>query len=187
MFFFNRFTQFRYPKFALLILTIIGAYLLFAGSTFDPWHAYVVSLGYGGIFFLGMLYSYSFTAAPATALLLVIAPNYTWWFAGMVAGAGALVSDTLILRFIRHSFLDEIERIAQWRPFLYFRSKMSWFIRRYCLPVLGAVVIGSPLPDELGVTLLASSSISDRAFYILSYVLNTCGILGILWLGTQLQ
>jgi len=44
------------------------------------------------------------------------------------------------------------------------------------LPVTGAVIIASPFPDELGVTLLGLSRVRNIHFLVVTYLLNTIGI-----------
>src|SRR3989344_5750951 len=46
--------------------------------------------------------------------------------------------------------------------------------------VVGAILIASPLPDEIGVSLMGLSKISTIRFVILSFVLNATGIFLIL-------
>ena len=45
------------------------------------------------------------------------------------------------------------------------------------MPFLGAIIIASPLPDELGLVMLGDSKLKYREIAIISYVLNTAGIL----------
>lgn len=179
-------SQFKYPKLLALILSIILAYFLFLGKSLEPWHDFLFSLGYVGIFIAGLLYAYGFTAAPATAILLILAKEQNIILAGLVAGLGALFSDLILFKFIRHSFLDEIRRLSQQKLFIYMKSKKSFIFQKYLLPILGAVLIASPLPDEIGVSLLASSNISNKHFYVLSYILNTLGIFIILFIGSRM-
>jgi len=50
--------------------------------------------------------------------------------------------------------------------------------------IFAGFVIASPLPDEIGVSLLAGTTkISTRTFAILSYFLNTAGIFIVLLAG----
>lgn len=179
-------SQLKYPKILTLILTIILAYFLFQGGGFEPWRNFLSSLGYLGIFIAGLFYAYGFTAAPATAILLILAKEQNIIFAGLIAGLGALFSDLILFKFIRHSFVDEIKRLSQQKLFIYLKSRTSFLIQKYFLPVLGAILIASPLPDEIGISLLASSNISNKRFCALSYVLNTLGIFIILLIGSKI-
>jgi uncharacterized membrane protein YdjX (TVP38/TMEM64 family) len=53
-----------------------------------------------------------------------------------------------------------------------FQNKyLAWF-----LPVAGAIIIASPFPDEVGVSLMGLSKIKPWRFALLSFILNTAGI-----------
>jgi uncharacterized membrane protein YdjX (TVP38/TMEM64 family) len=174
----------RYPKFMLLVFTFMVAYVLLTGSNFDAFRDYILSLGLWGAFVAGIFYSYGFTAAPATAAFLLIAREQNIWVAGIIGGLGSLVADLVIFKFIRTSFDDEIEKISNERITQYVHGHMPLWMKRYLVPLIGCIVIASPLPDEIGVTLLALSTISTRLFMLMSYLLNTFGILIILYIGT---
>jgi len=48
---------------------------------------------------------------------------------------------------------------------------------RWIIPLVGALIIASPLPDEIGVTMLGLSKVKNSYFILLSFVLNSAGIL----------
>lgn len=174
----------KYPKFLLLALTFAIAYFIFHKRNFLPFHNFLSSMGYLGMFILGLFFAYGFTAAPATALLLIIAKEYNILLAGLIAGLGALVADLIIFNLIRHSFADEIEKLFKEKIVVYLYHKIPSFIRKYLIPATAGFIIASPLPDEIGVSLFAlSRNVSTKTFLIFSYVLNTIGILVILILG----
>src|SRR3989338_6129996 len=176
--------QFKYPKFLLLFLTFLAAYLLFYGRDYQPFHDFVISLGYAGTFIVGALFAYGFTAAPATAILLILAKEQNILLAGIIAGFGALASDLIIFNFVRYSFADEIKKLLKEKAVLYINHKTPNLFKKYLLPVVAGFIIASPLPDEIGVSLLAASkSISMKIFSVISYVLNTTGIFLILLAG----
>jgi len=174
-----------YPKFLLLFITILIAYLIFSGRFSQPLNDFILSAGYFGAFLAGILFAYGFTAAPATALLLLMAEKQSLLAAGLIGGLGALIGDLLIFSFIRTSFADEIEKLSHEKIFKKFNGNLPSNIKKYLLPVFAGFVIASPLPDEIGVTLLAAyKQLSFEIFTILSYTLNTLGILFILYVGT---
>lgn len=176
-----------YPKFLLLFITLILAYLIFAGRTYPPLTEFILTSGYLGAFIAGALFAYGFTAAPATALLLLISKQQNLVAAGLIAGIGALVADLLIFSFIRVSFADEIRHLSNEKVIKTFNGHIPLRIKKYLLPVFAGFIIASPLPDEVGVTLLAAyKKMSFELFTILSYALNTSGILVILYVGTLL-
>ena len=178
-------SKLKYPKFLLLILTFVIAYILFSGRNFLPFHNTLLSLGYLGTFLAGIFFVYGFTAAPATVILSILAKEQNILIAGFVAGFGALIGDLLIFKFIRHSFADEIEKLSKENVLNRVHNKIPKILKKYFILVLAGFIISSPLPDEIGVSLLAASTtISIRVFSIISYILNTAGIFVILIIGT---
>lgn len=176
--------KFKYHKLTLLLVTFIFAYLLFAGRNFPVFNELILSLGYPGIFVSGMLFSYGFTAAPATALLLIFAKEYSLLWAGIIGGMGAAVSDILIFQFIRVTFKEEINQLSKEKIFQYVHRKTPPWLLHYLLPFLAGFIIASPLPDEIGVSLMASTTkIPLKIFILISFILNTAGIFIILGIG----
>ena len=175
----------KYPKFMFLFLTFIAAYAVLYGESYSPLRNYIVSLGYIGAFFAGILYSYGFTAAFATSIFLILAKHHTnIYVMGLVGGFGSLFADLILFEFIRHSFKDEIDKLAKEKIIIYFYKGLPAIIKKSLLPILAGIVIASPLPDEVGVPLLASiKTFSVRAFSLISYTLNTAGIIFILYIG----
>lgn len=100
--------KFKYPKFLLLFITFFIAYFLFSGRNYLPFHNFVISTGYFGTFLTGLMFSYGFTAAPATSIFLILAEYQNIYAAALIGGLGALVTDLLIFKFIKISFADEI-------------------------------------------------------------------------------
>lgn len=176
-------SKIKYPKLSLLLLTYIIAFVIFSERNFLPFHNLLLSLGYIGSFFTGILYVYGYSAGPATAVLFILSKEQSILLAGLVSGFGALVGDLIIFRFIRHTLSDEIEKLSKKKIVSDIADSVPDSMKRYCLPLLAAFIIASPLPDEIGVSLLAAGRISARAFSIVSYLLNTAGIFAILITG----
>jgi len=180
--------HFRYPKLLLLIFTyILAIFLFYEGEKNALIHNFLISLNGLGIFIGGFFYAYSFTAAPATAALLVLAEQQSLLLAALIGGIGALISDVLIFFFIRSSFLEEIKKLEK-EKIVKFVEKEERIIfkhyQRYVLPVIAGILIATPLPTEIGVLLLASTrKISVKSFMILAFLLHFLGILAILYLG----
>lgn len=177
----------KYPKFLLLFITSLIAYLLFNGRTNPKFHVFIVSLGFLGTFLTGILFTYGFTAAPATAIFLILAKEQNILLAGLIGGLGALLGDLFIFNFIRYSFNDEVRKIYREKLVMYINHKTPSLIKRYLLPAVAGFIIASPLPDEIGVTMMAASkSISAKVFSVICYALNTAGIFVILVVGSAL-
>ena len=106
---------------------------------------------------------------------------------GIIGGLGAMISDLLIFKFIRVSFEDEfkniekekisknIEKIIDYR----FGNKL----RIYLMYIFAGILIASPLPDEIGVIMLSGlTKINVKMLSILGFILNTLGILILLYI-----
>lgn len=70
-----------------------------------------------------MFFTYGFTAAPATAILLILAREQNIVLAGFIAGFGALIGDAIIFKLIRHSFADEVEKLSKEKAVDYLNKK----------------------------------------------------------------
>lgn len=132
-----------------------------------------------GILLAGMFFTSVFTTAPAIALLAEFSLSVPVPVVALVGGAGAVLGDYVIFAFVK-------DRISKDMRFLFSFSKHKRFTKifqtklfRFFLPFLGALIIASPFPDEIGITLLGMSKMKDSRFFIVSFVMNTLGILAI--------
>ncbi len=179
------FPQTKYPKILLLIATFVIAYFIFYERNFTSFHGFLSSLGYLGSFISGVFFTYGFTAAPATAVFLILAKEQNIFLATIFGGLGALVGDLLIFKFIRFSLSNEIERLSKEKLVMKLNSRIPPVLRKYLFPTLAGIIIASPLPDEIGVSMLASlKHISIKTFLAISFLLNSLGILIILTIGS---
>jgi len=108
------------------------------------------------------------------------------FLAALIAGAGAFLSDMGIFAIARFSFHDELHRLSSTRmmqmlhTFMH-HDRVPEKLRHYLLWSVVGLVVASPLPDEIGLTLLSGvSSIQGRKLGVLCFLLNTVGILLIL-------
>lgn len=176
----KRFFIFSYPKLTIYVIAIIIAYFIFqmpavseAISSFD-------TLVYISLFLGGLLYSAGFTAPIATGFFLAISPENALGSA-LIAGIGALIADLGIFSFIRLSFMDEFKLLKHTFFIRHIAFGVNVIVpkklRSFLVYVLVMIIIASPLPDELGVALLAGfTKVHPYAFMAMSYTGNTLGI-----------
>ncbi len=136
-----------------------------------------------GIFFAGMFFTSAFTTAPAIAVLAELAETNSLISVVFWGALGAVAGDYLIFRLVKDRVADDIRYMLKQSKFRrlphIFRTKLFHSLT----PLVGALIIASPLPDELGLTLLGLSKINDRSFFLLSFVMNALGILIIALVG----
>lgn len=181
----------KYPKFLFLLLVYLITVIFFYNEKTNlSFHNFFSSFAYFGIFLAGIFYAYGFTAAPATALLLILAKQHSFLSAGIIGGVGALLSDVIIFMFVRHSFIDEIEKLKKEKIIILIgrtTKKLFGLFSNYLLPIISGFLIASPLPTEVGVALLATmKGLSVKKFLLIAYLLHTLGILIILFIGNSI-
>ncbi|MBI4994835.1 hypothetical protein HZC21_04315 [Candidatus Peregrinibacteria bacterium] len=171
----------QYPKFFVLLISIITAYILFQTHFFLEFAKLLNSHGYISIFLAGLLFSYGFTAPFAVGFFIELASEVNIFIAAPLAGIGALVSDLIIFKFIRVTFQDEFDKLKlTWifqKIHRMFDDHLSDRFKKYALWTFAGFLIASPFPDEFGVSLISGfTNINRRVFSLISYILNTTGI-----------
>ena len=128
-------------------------------------------------FIAGMFFTSVMTTAPAMAVLGALSFHGDPLVLAVVGGAGAVCGDYLIFAFVRDRLGDDfaylIKHTGTQRFFKMFHRKTF----RWVLPFVGGLIIASPLPDELGLTLLGLARMRTSRFLLLSFAFNSIGIL----------
>jgi uncharacterized membrane protein YdjX (TVP38/TMEM64 family) len=167
----------KYKNLTMVFVSLIVALLL---SRFETFHTFLLNLGelgYVGALIAGILFVSTFTVTTGALILLVLAETLSPWEIGLIAGLGAVIGDLTIFHLVKDNLSSEITDIYNHidrKNHLkkVFHSKyFSW-----TLPVFGSLIIASPLPDELGVSLMGLSKTNTFKFVLISYILNSIGI-----------
>ena len=174
----------KYPKLILFVSMIILAYFLFRSPSFSSFISNLGSWNYFGTFIAGLFFSFGFTTPFAIAFFLALNPE-NLFLASILGGAGAMISDFAIFKIVKFSMMDEFEKIEKEMHL----EKIKKIIKKdfnikfvhYFLYLIAGIIIASPLPDEIGVSMLAGlSSIKAKMLIILSFIFNSLGIFLIL-------
>ena len=177
-----------YPKLLLLIISLyIGRLILTDANNFH-FHSIIERLGYAGTFFAGIFLPFGLTFGPAAAVLILAGKNQNFLISSAVACTGALIGSYTIFSVVKLSFETELKKLSSSRLFskatTFFEKKIPLFVRRYILPVFAGIIVATPLPEELGVALVAASqNISVPIFYLVSFFFSTFGIFILIALG----
>jgi len=130
-----------------------------------------------GSFIAGVFFVSIFTVAPAAVILIEIAQANSVFLVAFCGGLGALFGDLIIFRFLRDSFsrslLDLITSKNE-NKFVSFLKSLKFL--RWLWPIIGALIIVSPFPDEIGLLMLGISKVKMYEFAVLAFVLNFIGI-----------
>lgn len=163
----------RYRYTIILIATFLTAWAIGRLGLLDPFASNLAKANH--VIFsaiAGALYSFSFTAAFAVVLFSNLTLTQSEVVPlSIIAATGGLVMDLTLLRFIKGFMAEEltghakrvVERFTNHKPV------------RLMLQVIGALVIMSPFPEELGLTLLGISHLSFWRILSITYILDIIG------------
>jgi hypothetical protein len=130
-----------------------------------------------GSLIAGMFFVSIFTAAPAGVVLFEIATVNPVWEVALLGGLGAMIGDLLIFKFIKDRLSEDINWLVQKTGQKRLASIFRLRLFRWLVPFLGAIIIISPFPDELGLAMMGLSKMKTIIFIPISFVLNFLGIL----------
>ena len=130
-----------------------------------------------GSLIAGMFFVSIFTAAPAGVVLFEMAATNPTWVVALFGGIGALIGDLMIFRFIKDSLSEDIHWVLRKTKLERLTSIFQLKLFRWFVPFIGALIVASPLPDEIGLAMMGLSKMKTSIFVPISFVLNFLGIL----------
>ncbi|MCC7288929.1 hypothetical protein IT414_00840 [bacterium] len=166
----------RYSNTLLLAGSLVLLGVLAQTPALDQFVQTVGSLGYVGAFIAGIFFVSTFTVAPAALVLIHFAQSLDPVEVALLGGAGAVVGDLIVFSLLRDHVFDELKPLfRRHRPKRLLGLMRSPYFA-WILPIIGAAIVASPLPDEAGVGLLGASKMRRWHFVALTFLLNSIGI-----------
>lgn len=183
----QKYKTWRFKNTFLLIVSLL-IFFYFAQTDFVQ----QVILGVGGLGYLGAIFSgvffvSTFTVAPAGLVLFFLAGQLDPLWVAIMAGLGAMFGDYFIFRFLKDKVFQELQPIFMRLGGSYLSRLLSTPYFLWLSPVIGALIIASPFPDEIGISLMGMSKLKNWQFLVFSFVLNVLGILAIIMLAKSLS
>jgi hypothetical protein len=162
---------------ALIIMSIVIAILFVKTSSLDIFLAATAERSILSSFIAGIFFTSIFTTAPAIVALVEIAHHSSLFSTAFFGALGAIVGDLLIFKFVRDSLTEHMLEMYKHEKILH-RSlqllRLKYF--RWITFLIGGLIIASPLPDELGISLLGFSKMKTSTFIAISFIFNFIGI-----------
>lgn len=131
-----------------------------------------------GSFIAGFFFTSAFTIAPAAIALSEISQTTSPLLVAFWGALGSLVGDLVIFLFIRDHFADDIMEALH--TFKNEKKIIHFFKRgffRWLSPLLAALIIASPLPDEFAIALMGISKVRMSLFIPICFIMSFLGIL----------
>ncbi len=172
---------------AIIVLSLIIAVILVKTNVLIKILTSTQELELLGSFIAGMFFTSVFTAAPAIVTLGEIARANSILPTAIFGAMGAVVGDLIIFRFVRDRFSKHLMEIIKYQGAgkrIKLLFKLKFF--RWLTFLAGGLIIASPFPDELGISLLGFSKMRTLWFIPLSFAFNFIGILLIGWVAKAL-
>lgn len=160
----------------MIVVGVIIAILLSKMGVID----YVISLFRDyyilASFITGIFFTSAFTLAPSSIALVHLAKDFPLHGVAFWGGLGAMCGDLILFFFIRDRFASDLMKVLKPSTVKYIFKSLHFGFMKWLSPLLGALIIASPLPDEFGVTLLGMSKIKIAVLIPITLFMNILGI-----------
>jgi len=166
-----------------ILLIVFGVAIAIGLSKSGLLDWFIVFLGGERIasFVAGIFFTSVFTLAPATVALVHVAQDLPVHAVAIFGALGALCGDLVLFLFIRDRFTRDLTNALRPSVVKHFLNSFHVGFMKWLSPVLGAVIIASPLPDEFGLTLMGLSKVRIAILVPISLVMNWLGVYFIVW------
>lgn len=166
--------------FGVIALSILIAAALVSSGLIESLLTSTHGLRLFGAFFAGVFFTSIFTTAPAIVALGIIAQNGSVLETAAIGALGAVIGDMLIFVLIRdrlsEHIMEHLKENEGWARFMILIRTRSF---RLASLFIGGLIIASPFPDEIGISLMGISKLRTSRFVPLSYIFNFIGIMTI--------
>jgi hypothetical protein len=166
----------KYKNITLLILSLVLLFNFMSTNLAQQVVEKISEFGFFGVFLAGFFFVSTFTVVPAGIVLFTFSASHNIILVSLIAGFGSVVGDYLIFRFLKDSVFVELQPIFNKLG----GSELSRLIKTpyfaWLAPVVGALIIASPIPDEIGIGLMGISKLKNWQFIAISFLLNSIGI-----------
>jgi BASS family bile acid:Na+ symporter len=169
--------QHKYKNLIILILSLGFTFALTQSSIISNLTHHLKQFGYLSVFIAGSLFASTFTVAIGALIIANIASLYNPLIIVIIGALGAVATDFLIFKLVRHKAETHVNPIYKLFPHHQHLQKIlhtKFF--GWSLSLVGAIILASPLPDELGISLMGLSTIKNRQFFLISYLSHTFGL-----------
>lgn len=162
----------------IIALSVVVAILLVKTGALSQLLVLTKELELFGSFIAGMFFTSVFTTAPAIVTLGEIARVQSVLLTAIFGAIGSVVGDLIIFKFIRDKLSEHLaELLKHQKPTRRLRMLFKLRIFRWLTFMLGGMILASPFPDELAVSIFGFLHIETKWFIPISFVFNFIGIL----------
>ncbi len=174
--------RYKKPKhlirdFFFVFVSIVIGYLIYINHINISFDSHDPVVGILTSFIAGLFFTSAFTITPAGVVLAELMQSFPAVEVAFFGSIGALIGDLIIFTFIRDSLSDDLTyllRIAGPKRFIHL---FKFPFIRFITPLIGALLIASPLPDELGLAMMGFSKTRTSILVPICFGMNFLGII----------
>lgn len=162
--------------FILIAISILFAILIAQSTIVFDLLKYLSIFKYLTIFIAGIFFTSVFTTAPALVILGEISRVESFLLVSLIGGLGAVVGDFILFKLFKDRIYYDIRYLFKHSKINRISHIFKTGIFYWFTPLIGAIIIASPLPDELALAFLGFMRIRSSTLIIISFVFNSIGI-----------
>lgn len=158
------------------ILSLYIAWYLLKSGVLNDVVSTILPIKFLAEFAAGALYTSFLTTPIALAMLIILAPNNNPILMALIGGVGACLTDLFLVKLVRDEKKD-VNLVSHELHLERINNFLAKWNLQFITPFLGAVIIASPFPDELGLLLIGASKLKYSQVAMITYILNVIAIL----------
>lgn len=176
----------KHKNIFMFIVGLIAVIIISRSQLFQLFFQSIQNYPILAAFTAGMLFASTFSIAAGGLIIINLVPTVNPVLLIICGGLGAVSCDLLIFYFFKDKVAEEISPIySEIISKSHLKKLMHTRFFAWTLPVIGALVIASPLPDELGVSLMGFSQMKLIQFVLISFGSHLIGMTSLI-VGAQL-
>lgn len=173
--------------FTAFIFASVLVFILFSTGVLLAAIGLIITVPYLAELVAGFFYS-SFITSPLSILMIgILAKSHPPLQIAVIGGLGSMLTDLVLLKITRYLLFGSLSPLnlnLNFTKSIHSLHRNSLF--NLLAPWIGALMIASPLPDELGVAVLGLTKLSAWIVAPITYFLNAVGIYFIVIIIRQL-
>jgi hypothetical protein len=161
----------------VILVSVFVAILLSRSGLISQVRSLYLNISFLDSFISGTFFTSLFTTPISIVAFADIAKTTNIFYMAFWGALGAVIGDLILFLFIKDNLAEDVSYILKAKKYKKLFSVFQFRIFRWLTPLVGAFVIASPLPDELGIAMMGFSSMSIFVLIPISFVMNYIGIL----------
>ena len=161
----------------IVVLSIVFAtWLYHSGALGAILHA-TEGFGMLRILLVGFFFTSVFTPPLAISAIISLGAIYDPFGIAFFGAFGAMAGDYIMFKFLKSNIADDFDFVLRHTGMKRVVAALHKGHMRWFFTAVGALIIASPIPDEIGLALMGVSRMPNWLFLPMSYSMNALGIL----------